>query len=509
MRSLSALLFFLLTLSTAPVLAQDSGTEQSHDSGHHHHEHSHEHEHDSESRSHSHSHGHGHSHSHAHDHPHTHVSVDYSFREDAGDYVPPAADEEGYYWWKGNLHTHTLWSDGDAFPEVPTQWYYKHGYHFLALSDHNTLLQGERWINPEENHFTRRGGGEFGGMHVYEIYRERFGDDWVETRYDADGNLEVRLKPLQEVRALFEKANRFIMIDSEEITESSHVVHVNATNILEYIEPQSGETVEETIRLNMDAVIEQRRRTGQEMLPHLNHPNFRHAVTAEDMMPVENLRLFEVYNGHQGVVNFGDESDGVKDLSRVWDIILTKRLGELDLPPVYGLAVDDAHHYDDSESEVARPGRGWVMVRSRFLTPEHIVRSLESGNFYSSSGVEIRRVDADGERYRVEIEPEEGVSYTIRFIGTRRGYDSSSEPYVDGGGEVREDRTRLYSSDIGETLQETTGTAASYTFRGDELYVRVQIESDKVKENYFYSGEVEKAWLQPVIPGHRYGQMVE
>ncbi len=453
---------------------------------------------------HSHDHPHDHSHPHSHTHPHSHVPVDYSFRSDAGQYTPPVPDEDGYIWWKGNLHTHTLWSDGDQFPEVVTEWYYEHGYHFLALSDHNTLLQGQRWITPYDNHFIERGGG----MVVYEIYQERFGDDWIDTRLDDDGNLEVRLKPLQEVRSLFEQSGRFLMINSEEITEGQHVVHVNATNILEYIAPQSGETVEETIRLNMDAVMDQRERTGQEMLPHLNHPNFRHAVTAEDMMPVENLRLFEIYNGHRGVVNFGAD-DGIKHLDRVWDIILTKRLGELGLDPVYGIAVDDAHHYEESTSDVARPGRGWVKVRSKFLTPEHIVKSLESGNFYSTNGLTMVKIDSDGQTYTVEVEPEYGVEYTIQFIGTREGFDSSSEPYVDEDGEERSDRTRLYSSDIGEVLQETEGHKATYEFRGDELYVRAKVISTKPKENYFYEGEVKKAWMQPVIPGHSYGQMIK
>lgn len=26
-------------------------------------------------------------------------------------------------WYKGNLHTHTLWSDGDDFPEMVADWY--------------------------------------------------------------------------------------------------------------------------------------------------------------------------------------------------------------------------------------------------------------------------------------------------------------------------------------------------------------------------------------------------
>ena len=49
-------------------------------------------------------------------------------------------------WLKGNTHTHTLWSDGDGAPELVTDWYERHGYDFLVLSDHNVLSRGERWF---------------------------------------------------------------------------------------------------------------------------------------------------------------------------------------------------------------------------------------------------------------------------------------------------------------------------------------------------------------------------
>src|SRR3954462_5513797 len=48
-------------------------------------------------------------------------------------------------WYKGNLHTHSYWSDGDDFPEMIMDWYKSHGYQFVALSDHNTLQEGEKW----------------------------------------------------------------------------------------------------------------------------------------------------------------------------------------------------------------------------------------------------------------------------------------------------------------------------------------------------------------------------
>lgn len=345
----------------------------------------------------------------------THPAVDYSFQNDADPYPAPAAAGDDHHWWKGNLHTHTFWSDGDQFPEVITQWYVANGYHFLALSDHNILSRGQRWFSARNN------------PGAVAIYKERFGEGWVETRGSGD-NLDVRLKPLNEFRHLFERDGRFIMIEAEEITEGPHVVHVNATNIVELIRPQTGNTVEETIRLNIEAVVEQSERHGRAIMPHLNHPNFRWAVRAEDMIPIEDLKFFEVYNGHRGVANYGD--DVRVDLERMWDIVLTKRLAEENLGIVYALAVDDAHNYESSSNNTARPGRGWVMIRSRFLTPEHLIAAMEAGDFYGSTGVTLKGITANERGLGVEVDPRPGEEYTIQFIGTRAGYDPSSEPVL-------------------------------------------------------------------------------
>ena len=90
-------------------------------------------------------------------------------------------------YWKGNIHTHSLWSDGDDFPEMIAEWYRTHGYNFLALSDHNVLSQGMRWMKSAE--IAGRGGPT-----VIPKYVERFGGDWVETRGEGEEH-EVRLKP--------------------------------------------------------------------------------------------------------------------------------------------------------------------------------------------------------------------------------------------------------------------------------------------------------------------------
>ena len=171
-------------------------------------------------------------------------------------------------WFKGNLHTHSLWSDGNDYPEMIADWYARHGYHFLALSDHNVLSQGQKWMSVAQADKRAKQDG-------FARYRERFGDAWVETR-TVDGDEQVRLKPLGEFRTLFEQPGHFLLIQGEEITDrfEKKPIHMNASNLLELIKPQGGKSVAETMTNNLAAVEEQAKRLGRPILGHLNHPNF-------------------------------------------------------------------------------------------------------------------------------------------------------------------------------------------------------------------------------------------
>src|SRR5581483_551443 len=246
--------------------------------------------------------------------------------------VLPVLQEPGPRYWKGNLHTHSLWSDGDDFPEMIADWYRTHGYHFLMLSEHNVLAEGERWVDT-----AKRGP-------ALEKYLRRFGEPWVERRIDKDGKPQVRLKPLAEFRAQLEEPGRFLLVAEEEITHrfAKLPVHVNAVNLRDLIPPVGGDSVSETVRANLRAVADQRKRSGWRTIAFLNHPNFGWAVKAEDLL-LEELRYFELFNGHPGVRNYGDATHAGTE--RLWDIALALRLGKHRLPIVYGLGTDDAHNY--------------------------------------------------------------------------------------------------------------------------------------------------------------------
>ena len=384
-------------------------------------------------------------------------------------------------WWKGNLHTHSLWSDGDDYPEMIADWYKKNGYHFLGISDHNILAEGNRWIHIEKN---------AGGRRAFEKYLERFGPKWVEHK--TEKNIpKVRLKNFSEYKAKMSVEGKFLLMQAEELTDRFQGVpiHINATNLKNYIPPQGGSSLATVIQNNVNAVLEQRKKTGQPMFPHINHPNFGWALKPTDMIQLKGEQFFEVYNGHPAVNNYGD----AKHLStvQIWDIINAYRVGIYKLPLMFGLATDDAHNYHQIAIGKSNTGRGWVMVKAPALSAPSIIEAMEKGDFYSSSGVSLSSIQTTKESFSFKISTEKGVTYKTWFVGTRNNFKNSKDV-------AKRNSLDPSAAGIGEILGQTDSIEPKYNFKGDELYVRAHVVSSKKKSNPYSSGELEQAWLQPI-----------
>jgi hypothetical protein len=78
--------------------------------------------------------------------------------------------------------------------------------------------------------------------------------------------------------------NRFLMIQAEEIATTAgdgRTLHLNVSNLGKMLTGQFGAT-------------------GREVRLHVNHPNHKWGVTAEDLAAVVGERFFEVWNGVDG-----------------------------------------------------------------------------------------------------------------------------------------------------------------------------------------------------------------
>jgi hypothetical protein len=153
----------------------------------------------------------------------------------------------------------------------------------------------------------------------------------------------------------------------------------------------------------------------------------------------------------------------------------TLRMLVHDAPPLFGVATDDSHNYHGGN---VSPGRGWVMVWAEELDADQLVESMERGEFYASTGVELKEVtyDRGSRKHVIDITPVEGAEFETKFIGTRR-----SNP-----------------DETGAVFATISGTTAEYQLSGDELYVRAVVTSTHEHSNPSYSGQKEQAWTQPV-----------
>ena len=306
-----------------------------------------------------------------------------------------AQDAPTLRWYKGNTHTHTLNSDGDSTPDEVVRWYREHGYQFLVITDHNFITS-------------------VGGL-----------------------------------QALHGADEKFLVIRGEEVSDKfgEKPIHVNGLNVHKHVAPQGGTSVTDVVQRNVDAV------RAAKGVPHINHPNYEWAISADDLKKIERDKLLEIFNGHPLVNNAG--GGGVPGMEEVWDILLTS--GKV----IYGIAVDDAHQFKRPDDPFAsRPGQGWIVVRAPALAVDELLEAMERGDFYASTGVVLEDVAFVDGTLTIKMSPRHLTRYTTHFIG--RG---------------------------GKIVATSTTNPAVYKVRGDEGYVRAKV----IDSNNKY------AWVQPVF----------
>lgn len=384
-------------------------------------------------------------------------------------------------WWKGNTHTHTLWSDGNALPELAVAWYKERGYSFLALTDHNILQESETWFP-----VATAGGARLQPDQVRGVADAPGSTLEQRTR---EGQLEVRLSRHAELMGRFNSPGSFLLVSGEEITSNwrspgangrGHPVHINAIGLKSFLPPARGRSVVDVMGKVFDSIAaldQSQTKSGDgPVLGHLNHPNFGWGVTALDMAKVRSMRFFEVYNGHTGTRDAGDDSHPSTD--QMWDLANIQRCETLKLPLIFGIGTDDTHHYHGGK--VAGPGRGWIRVRSNKLDFPSLARAMNQGDFYASSGVELQDIQVTSTSLEVKAISRGGEVLTIEFLGARKSKPGApAKPVV---------------------LATSQGHQARYEFVGDELFVRARITSSWPHPAPKVAGETMRAWTQPVRP---------
>jgi hypothetical protein len=150
-------------------------------------------------------------------------------------------------------------------------------------------------------------------------------------------------------------------------------------------------------------------------IPQLNHPRTAHAVDAALMIELARRGVVLVEIANQGHVKENRRDGALPSTEDLWDAALTAGA------TVWGVASDDAHQYSEAEIAEARArgdepmtgDHGWVMVRAR-RDPEAIRQAILQGDFYSSTGVTLTRVERAGGALVIEAA---GGPHHFTFVG--------------------------------------------------------------------------------------------
>ena len=275
----------------------------------------------------------------------------------------PAPTPAPEIWLKGQLHAHTSnSSDSQTPPGAALQWFARHGFDFVVVTDHNFV--------------TVVAGGPVLAIPGIELTQN------LDRCHPAP---EAGMQCLLHINALFvdpARAGRFSFPPTPELDRRA---------------------------LYGRAIAATRELGG---LAQLNHPNFHYSADGSMLADLtdDGLRLFELANEAVDSNNAGDATH--PSTEAMWDAALARG------KPVWGVATDDAHHYDDAAS-VEQQGeqtyvgdRGFVMVRAA-REPAAIRAAIERGDFYASNRVLLTGLSTTGNTLKVSA----AATHEIRFVG--------------------------------------------------------------------------------------------
>ena len=277
-------------------------------------------------------------------------------------------------WLKGTIHVHGAPSgDSNEPTDRVIAWYEKHGYDFIAMTDHNRVTEVD--------------GSTAGQIAVRADHARMIVLAGVELTHNPEG-----------------------CIPEGDETKRCRI-HVNALGVtarpegkIEWAERKSKQ------RIDMyQAALDEAKRLGAQLV-QINHPQYYWGMTADVLIQIakRGAQLVEVANVQFDKRWNGGDKDHLST-EALWDAVLSTGA------TMWGTATDDAHDYAADGSGKYPAGGGWVVVKAR-RDPRAILDALAQGRFYSSTGVTLARAEVDGDELVVEVAPQGRNKHTIAFV---------------------------------------------------------------------------------------------
>lgn len=312
---------------------------------------------------------------------------------------------------KANLHTHTNLSDGALSPEVVADLYYRHGYQVLALTDHEFIVDHSD-LNRED----------FLLLTGYEL---QIVDESVRPRKMSQRCCHLCMiskDPHEYVQVYFnpESYDLLRLCKKHELIPS-----IKSAGVRPEIKIYSREVIEDVVKTAVK----------NNLLVAFNHPTWSLENDYDNYAYLDGIYAMEIYNNDCSKIGLDEYNPSV------YDRILRSGV------KTGCIATDDAHE----AKPLGDPGcdlfGGWTMIHAEQLSYEAVIRALEKGDFYASTGPGIRELYLEDGVMHISCSDAKRISFTT---GTRRAGTVFAEE--------------------GKTVNE-----ASYAVQPDDVYVRVTV----------------------------------
>ena len=276
---------------------------------------------------------------------------------------------------KANLHCHTTYSDGVLTPEEVKKIYKEKGYQIVAYTDHNVMYDHSD-LNDEN--FLAMIGSEI------DVYKP--------DGYPKEACYHINFYPRASGQTAIPCYN------------PKHIRHGKLIEELRRTQAHIGG--EDFVRTyeNMPQVINAYAEAGY--IAQINHPVWS-LQTARDYLPLKNVTLLEIYN-HGNFVSGYDEFD-----TQLWDELLRAGVRWV------ATSSDDNHNEAPLDSHWSDSFGGFTVIQAEKLTQEAVVKALEEGKCYASTGPLFQHIEMEDGKLRVECSP---VRKIMVNTGGRKGF---------------------------------------------------------------------------------------
>lgn len=263
--------------------------------------------------------------------------------------------EEGKFY-KANLHSHTTHSDGKMTPEQSKIEHVKAGYSIVAFTDHEVYNNHEH-LNDEN----------FIALAAYEIDINKWSDK--RTGYSRVKTYHINFYDKRPWENAEEKKNTLLP--------------ENRYDDINYI----------------NSFISKMNSRG--FMACYNHPYWSLQDT-RDYCGLRGLWAMEVYN-------HGCEVEGLYGYNpQSYDEMLREGI------KLYCVSTDDNHNWYPLDSQYSDSFGGFTMIKAEKLDYESVIKAMEQGHFYSSTGPEIKEMYIEDNKLFVKTSAVESIFLTTQ-----------------------------------------------------------------------------------------------